>query len=67
VFSRAIFGGALYDDNGYRPFQPPLGLPSWRWDVNVIAFTVLTAIMVAGVAPRWRRDFLTPRDTEGGC
>jgi hypothetical protein len=50
VFSRAMFGGALHDDNGYRPFQPPLGPPSWRWDVNVTAFTVLTGIMVAGVA-----------------
>ena len=44
-----MFGGALYDDNGYRPFQPPMGPKTWRWDVNLTAFTVLTAIWGAGV------------------
>ncbi len=50
VFTRSLFGGALYDDNGYLPFQPPIGPQNWRWDVNVTAFTVLTTIMAAGVA-----------------
>ena len=50
VVARPLFGGALYDDNGYSPFQPPMGPKSWRWDVNVTAFTVLTAIWGAGVA-----------------
>jgi hypothetical protein len=50
VLTRPVFGGALYDDNGYQPFKPPVGPRSWRWDVNVTAFTVLTAIWVAGVA-----------------
>ena len=50
VVARPLFGGALYDDNGYAPFQPPVGPKSWRWDVNVTAFTVLTALWGAGVA-----------------
>jgi hypothetical protein len=25
VFARPIFGGALYDENGYLPFKPPVG------------------------------------------
>jgi len=49
VFARPVFGGALYDDNGYRPFQPPIGPQHWRWDVNVTAFTVLSAITLAGL------------------
>jgi hypothetical protein len=49
VLTRPMFGGALYDDNGYRPFAPPIGPKTWRWDVNVTAFTVLTTIMAAGV------------------
>ena len=37
-----MFGGALYDDNGYLPFKPPFGSAQhWRWDVNVTAFTIL--------------------------
>jgi hypothetical protein len=49
VFSRPLFGGSLYDDNGYLPFKPPLGPSSWRWDANVTAFTILSAIMLVGV------------------
>ena len=50
VFARPIFGGALYDENGYLPFKPPLGPPHWRWDANVTAFTILSAITLAGIA-----------------
>jgi hypothetical protein len=50
VVARPLFGGALYDDNGYLPFQPPMGPKAWRWDVNVTAFAVLAAIWGAGVA-----------------
>jgi hypothetical protein len=50
VLTRPMFGGALYDDNGYQPFHPPMGPKTWRWDVNVTAFTVLAAIWGAGVA-----------------
>jgi hypothetical protein len=49
VFARPLFGGSLYDDNGYLPFKPPIGRQHWRWDVNVTAFTVLSAILLAGL------------------
>jgi hypothetical protein len=49
VFARPLFGGGLYDENGYQPFRPPVGSPNWRWDVNVTAFTILSAITVAGL------------------
>ncbi len=49
VFARPIYGGSLYDKNGYLPFKPPIGLAHWRWDVNVTLFTVLSAFLVAGV------------------
>jgi hypothetical protein len=50
VLARPMYGGSLYDDNGYRPFPPPIGPQHWRWDVNVTAFTLLSGIMLAGVA-----------------
>jgi hypothetical protein len=49
VLARPMFGGALYDDNGYLPFQPPVGPRTWRWDVNVTAFTILSTIALAGI------------------
>ncbi len=49
VFARPLFGGSLYDENGYLPFKPPIGPRHWRWDVNVTAFTILSTIMVAGI------------------
>jgi hypothetical protein len=49
VLTRPVFGGALYDDNGYLPFKPPIGPQNWRWDVNVTAFTALTGIMLLGI------------------
>jgi hypothetical protein len=50
VFARPLFGGTLYDENGYVPFKPPVGPARWRWDVNVTAFTILSAILLAGFA-----------------
>ena len=50
VFARPLFGGPLYDENGYVPFKPPVGPARWRWDVNVTAFTILSAILLAGFA-----------------
>jgi hypothetical protein len=50
VFARPIYGGALYDQNGYQPFKPPVGPAYWRWDVNVTAFTVLCTILLAAIA-----------------
>jgi hypothetical protein len=49
VFARRMFGGALYDQNGYQPFRPPVGPASWRWDANVTVFTVMSAILIAGL------------------
>lgn len=47
--TRPIFGGTLYDTNGYLPFQPPIGRRHWRWDVNVTAFTILSAVLFVGI------------------
>ena len=49
VLTRPMFGGALYDDNGYLPFRPPVGPGHWRWDVNVTAFTVLSTVALGGI------------------
>jgi hypothetical protein len=48
LLARSMFGGALYDQNGYPPFKAPFGPGHWRWDVNVTVFTVLTAILLLG-------------------
>jgi hypothetical protein len=50
VFARPIYGGTLYDQNGYQPFKPPVGPAYWRWDVNVTAFTALCTILLAAIA-----------------
>jgi hypothetical protein len=50
LLARPIFGGTLYDQNGYLPFKAPFGPARWQWDVNVTVFTVLTAIMLLGAA-----------------
>lgn len=49
VFLRPMFGGSLYDDNGYLPFKPPIGPDHWHWDANVTAFTIFTTILLAGI------------------
>jgi hypothetical protein len=49
MFARPLFGGSLYDPNGYLPFKPPIGPQHWRWDVNVTAFTILSAVLLAGL------------------
>jgi len=49
VFTRPLYEGALYDRNGYLPFQPPIGPKHWRWDVNVTVFTVLSVILLAAI------------------
>jgi hypothetical protein len=48
VFARPMFGGTLYDDNGYLPFQAPIGPKTWRWDLNVTVFTILSVILLLG-------------------
>jgi hypothetical protein len=49
LVARPLYGGVLYDENGYLPFRPPVGPSHWRWDVNVTAFTAMSAILLAGV------------------
>jgi hypothetical protein len=46
LLARPLFGGTLFDDNGYPPFRAPVGTA--KWDVNVTVFSVLTAILAAG-------------------
>ena len=48
VFLRAMFGGRLYDDNGYPPFQPPIAPAHWRWDANLTAFTIFSTLLIVG-------------------
>ncbi|MEQ1944743.1 hypothetical protein ABMA32_20180 [Mesorhizobium sp. VNQ89] len=47
LFSRPVYGGLLYDDNGYPPFKAPVG--PGKWDVNVTAFTLMTTFLVLGL------------------
>jgi hypothetical protein len=49
VFSRPLYKGTLFDQNGYPPFKPPFGPGHWRWDVNVTVFTVLSALLLAAI------------------
>lgn len=49
LFSRPVYGGLLYDENGYPPFQPPLLPAGWRWDVNVTAFTLMSVFLIVGL------------------
>lgn len=49
ALAQPLFAGKLYDDNGYLPFKPPVGAANWRWDVNVTAFTILSAILAVGI------------------
>lgn len=50
LFARPLYGGTLYDENGYLPFPSPVGPRGWRWDTNVTAFTTMSVILLAGVA-----------------
>lgn len=49
VIAMPIYGGAAYDDNGYRPFAAPVPLIAKQWDVNITVFCVQVAILAAGV------------------
>jgi hypothetical protein len=55
LMARSLFGGSLYDENGYPPFRSPVG--PWKWDVNVTVFTVLTVILGAGLGTIWVTGF----------
>jgi hypothetical protein len=49
VFSRPMYGGGLYDNNGYLSFPAPIGPKSWLWDVNVTIFTITSVILAASI------------------
>ena len=49
VFSRSVYGGGLFDANGYPSFQAPIGPKTWLWDVNVTIFTLTSVILLAGI------------------
>jgi hypothetical protein len=49
LFTRPMFKGSLYDQNGYLPFKPRIGPNHWRWDVNTTVFTVLSGLLLAGI------------------
>jgi hypothetical protein len=49
LLTRPIYGGTLYDENGYQPFPSPVGPASWTWDVNVTAFTAMTVCLIVGL------------------
>jgi Family of unknown function (DUF6640) len=44
-----LYGGAAYDKNGYQPFKAPVPLFADKWDANITAFGVLSALLIAGV------------------
>jgi len=48
LFSMRLYGGATYDDNGYRPFAAPLPIVVRQWDVNITAFSCLAMVLIAG-------------------
>jgi hypothetical protein len=50
VFGRPLYGGGLFDSNGYPSFPAPIGPKSWQWDVNVTIFTVTSVILLAAIA-----------------
>jgi len=50
VVAMPLYDGAAYDDNGYLPFAAPVPLIAKRWDVNITAFTVQVALLIAGIA-----------------
>ena len=50
VFGRPLYGGGLFDTNGYPSFQAPIGPKSWQWDVNVTIFTATSVILLAAIA-----------------
>ena len=48
-FAMPIYSRCTFDDNSYQPFAAPVPIIARRWDVNITAFCVLTAILIAGI------------------
>ncbi len=49
VFGRPLYGGGLFDTNGYPSFSAPVGPKTWLWDVNVTIFTVTSAVLLFAI------------------
>jgi hypothetical protein len=45
LFSMPIYAGRAYDENGYLP----IAVGKMKWDANVTAFSVMTALLMVGV------------------
>lgn len=48
VFAMPIYGGRVYDDNGYQPFPAPVPLVAKKWDANITIFCVQVVLLAAG-------------------
>jgi hypothetical protein len=48
VFAMRVYGGAIADKNGYKPFAAPFPLFAKKWDVNITAFCIQVMLLVAG-------------------
>ena len=44
-----IYGGAAYDNNGYKPFKAPVPIVAKIWDVNVTIFSVQLVLLAGGI------------------
>jgi hypothetical protein len=50
VAAMPVYGGAAYDNNGYKPFAAPVPLIAKKWDVNITIFCVQVTLLAAGIA-----------------
>lgn len=50
ALARSLFGGRLHDDNGVPPLPVTIAGRKMLWDVNMLAFSILFALLVAGTA-----------------
>lgn len=48
LIAMPLYGGKTYDDNGYLPFAAPVPLIAKRWDANITAFSVFSALLIVG-------------------
>lgn len=54
-FAMPVYGGATYDNNGYRPFAAPvpIAIKAWlpaKWDGNITAFCIQLLLLTGGIA-----------------
>jgi hypothetical protein len=49
LIAMPIYGGAAYDDNGYRPFKALIPIISKTWDANITAFSVQIIVLLAAI------------------